>query len=67
MSLDEEYFSWDNWDTVDTMDFQFSSCVLKKPIGKYPVGTKFDYIFVEYSKGIISLEEEKFNIKYIIE
>lgn len=55
VSIDEQLFSWEDWDVLDTMCFMFYNCTLRKHIGNYRSDTKIDHIVLDYAKGRIEL------------
>lgn len=40
--LEYEYFTWEDWGCCDFAAFNFSNVTLKKKIGEYEKGTKFE-------------------------
>jgi hypothetical protein len=61
-SLENQLFEWEDWDG-DQECMTFSPAILKVPIGKFPVGTRFDSATILYTKSIIQFsnfeKEEK--------
>lgn len=54
--METQLFEWESWDEAgDYGDFMFNNCTLKKPVGKFKTGTKFDNIAVLFGQGIIEL------------
>lgn len=51
--MEDQLFSWERWDSVDTMAFHFYDCVLKVVIGDYSAGTKVSGIFMDYENGVM--------------
>lgn len=58
--MEKQLFDWENWDTVDTMVFQFYNCVLKKDIGSHKVNDPIDYIVVNYEDGYLEIKDVKY-------
>lgn len=57
--METELFSWNEWDG-DEKCMNFYGVVLKKPIGEYPVGTKFDQVNIlhkEEGGGVLQIAE----------
>jgi hypothetical protein len=50
--MERELFDWTDWDG-DSDCMTFYNAVLKKQIGSYPVGTKFDGANVMWDKGLL--------------
>lgn len=57
-ALVKQLFSFEGWDTVDTMFYQFYNTVTKVSIGSFPAGTKFQTIAVNFSAGFIEVYDE---------
>ncbi len=49
MSLEQELFTWSGWDG-DPECMIFYDATLIVPIGKFPVGTKFDWAIISVGK-----------------
>lgn len=57
--MEDELFTWEGWDG-DPDCMSFYGAVLKKPIGEYPVGTKFDQVNIlhkEEGGGVLQICE----------
>ena len=52
--MEQEWFSWEDWDQLDTMVFGFHKCVLKMQIGPFLEETVIPYIQVSYEDGKIA-------------
>lgn len=59
--MENQFFTWGGWDTIDTMDFFFYDCELLVPVGEYPAGTKIKSIAMMYSSGVMEFYEEDSN------
>jgi hypothetical protein len=59
--LETTLFDWDGWDSVDSMCIQFYDIVLKKQIGKYPIGTKFKYACIDFQSATLTLGQKDDN------
>ena len=46
-TLEQQLFSWDNWDEAGPMNVQFIDVVLRVPCGEFPIGEKFETAFFE--------------------
>lgn len=55
--MEQELFSWNEYDIVDTAAFNFYECVLKEDIRRYKKGTSIDCIFIDYGKGIMEFHD----------
>lgn len=53
--MEKELFKWKDWDLMDTLVISFYDCTLIKQIGKFPPGSWFSVITMDYSEGKISL------------
>ena len=53
--IEMEYFSREGWDQLDTAAFVFYDCVLKKPIGDIPAGTKASSISVSFDHSTLEV------------
>jgi len=53
--MEEQLFSWDDWDIQDTMCFTFYDVELKRDIGKFKVGSKFSNANIDYAEGKLHL------------
>lgn len=66
--MEEELFSWGEWDELDTGIMQYHNITLKVPMGKYLIDTKFTYCVVDTQGGRLILGssggEIKFNLHF---
>lgn len=53
--MEKQLFTWDNFDVVDTMMFQFYACTLVVPIGIFPAGYKAPIISLDYEHALITI------------
>lgn len=51
--MENELFSWEGFDVVDTMSLYFYDCVLKVAIGDYAEGTVISGIAISYEEGVM--------------
>lgn len=56
--MEQEYFSWSDWDELDTMVFMFYDVTLNRDIGNFKTGTKFSSAIMDYEKGKLTLWTE---------
>ena len=42
-TLEQQIFSWEDWDELDVGDLIFYDVTLKVPVGEFPAGTHFAY------------------------
>lgn len=40
--LEDDYFTWEDWGCCDLAAFDFHNVTLKKKVGEYEKGTKFE-------------------------
>lgn len=59
--MENQLFTWDSWDVIDTMDFFFYDCELIAPVGNFSAGQKIKSIAMIYSKGIMEFYTEDEN------
>lgn len=52
--MEEELFSWEEWEDIDSGVTQYHNIILKVSVGKFPVGTKFDYAMIHIPNGQIN-------------
>jgi hypothetical protein len=50
----EDYFSWKNWDQLETFKFVYGEVRLRRPIGPYTIGAQFDFAMIDWETGEIS-------------
>lgn len=63
-TLETQIFDWDGWDG-DHDCMIFYKVKLKVPVGKFPVGTKFDTATILFDKSILQLcNHEPVNEKF---
>ena len=48
-------FKYGSYDTIDNMHFKLCGVTLNRPIGPYPMGTKFEEVHIDLVRGRISL------------
>ena len=53
--MERKWFSWESWDDLGALDFQYHDCILLRAIGENEIGSKFSHISVFYSTGILEL------------
>jgi len=66
-SLEEQLFSWSDWDQADTAAFQYYNVELKVSIGEFVSGTKFDWALFDVENAELTLGtnegvEHQFNL-----
>jgi hypothetical protein len=57
--MEREFFTWENWDQLDTACLAFYDCTLIKDIGSHKVGEQFKVIDVDFQRGKLSLVSQK--------
>lgn len=66
--MEEELFSWQQYDTISDDIIQFNIIYLKVTIGSFSIGTRFDYAIIDTENGIIELllgaKKFKFKLHY---
>lgn len=67
--MEKNLFTWDGWDTIDTVVFQFYSCTLVCDIFEHKTGDSFDLILMNYDEGTITLQKgnKEWNYKLNLE
>ena len=58
-TLEQQIFSWSEWDEVDSDTLIFYQATLKVPVGKFPVGTVFKTAAVFFGQGMLSLIDDQ--------
>jgi len=53
--LENQLFSWKEWDEMNVMGLVFYDCTLKVPIGDIPVGTTFSSISIDFGHSLMQL------------
>jgi hypothetical protein len=53
--LEQQLFSWEGWDELETAVLQFSNCTLKVDVGEHLVGSKFDFIVFDMQSSKLAL------------
>ena len=71
ISLEQQLFSWSEWDNTDVNNFMFYDIVLKVPIGDFPVGTKFVSAYFSNEQSFVQFTDEtgkayEFKLKVMI-
>lgn len=56
--MEQKLFTWQVFDIVDTLCFQFYDIVLVRNIGKFEKGTEFDNAVLDFEHGILELWNE---------
>lgn len=51
-------FKWVDWDQLDTLEFIYMDVELVVNMGKYPKGTRFCSLTVNYDTGVLLLFEK---------
>jgi hypothetical protein len=64
--MEKEWFDWESWDELDTVCSLFINCTLKRDIGPFKTGKKFDCITVDYSQGFLGIQEMRFQLTLVI-
>jgi len=54
-SFENQIFSWEEWEEISTMCFQFENVVLKIPVGEFKIGERFERVFIDYENSMINL------------
>lgn len=54
-SIENQLFSWEKWDQIDTMEFVFYKCTILVPMLGFSPGERFSSIIIDYSNSQISL------------
>jgi hypothetical protein len=57
--LENQIFSWDNWNETGPMSMQFMNVELKVRIGEFAAGTKFPFAFILGESSLLLLIDEK--------
>jgi len=71
--MEKQFFDWNDWDTIDTMSFQFYDCTLKQAIGKYEKGRVIESILIEFEESRMTFYDEDnhvrdtFKLKLVVE
>lgn len=56
--IEEQLFSWEEWDVLAVADLMFYNCELKVDIGPFKIGDKVDAITLMFSKQVIQIDHE---------
>ena len=56
--MENQFFTWDGWDLLDTFNPIFYKCRLCVDVGDFLSGTMFSSIDMDYSKGTITFWED---------
>jgi hypothetical protein len=56
--IEEDWFTWESWDQIETMALAFYGCVLKKDIGQYKSGTKVTLIELLFDNSLLNIWAE---------
>jgi hypothetical protein len=59
MGIENQLFTWEKWEEVETMSLQFYEVVLKVQIGEFPVGTAFGCAVFDCNANLLQLFDEK--------
>ncbi len=57
--MEEQLFSWESFDVLDTMCFVFYKVKTKIKILSWDVGTSFDYAEVNYHDGTVEFGQDE--------
>lgn len=65
--MEKTLFDWRGYDALDMTVLIFYECVLKVPIGSFPIGYCANSIFIDYEQGILAIfdnedKEYKFSL-----
>jgi hypothetical protein len=58
-TLDNQIFTWEDWDSEGPLSMQFSKVTLKVQVGDYPVGTKFPHAFLLGESSVLVLVDDQ--------
>jgi hypothetical protein len=58
-TLEQQIFSWSEWDEESNDTLTFYQATLKVPVGKFPVGTVFKTATVFFGQGMLSLIDDQ--------
>ena len=65
--MEQQLFTWEQWDIIDTAHFQFYDCVLKVDIGNFKARQCFSVMEINYGKGELIIwegeDEHTFKLK----
>jgi len=53
--MEDQLFTWNDWDIVEECVYQFYDVTLTVPIGKHEIGTVFEYAVVDYTAATMIL------------
>jgi len=56
--IENQLFSWSDWDQRDSFAFIFINCKLLVPMLGFSVGTEFSHIVMDYEKSQIMFYKE---------
>lgn len=56
--MEKQFFTWEDWELLDTASMFFTECTLTASIGDHPVGAEFDGITMNYETGQMTLQRE---------
>lgn len=57
--MERQLFSWSSWDQEDIACLSFTGIELKKQIGQFPAGTRFDFAYLNFDTGDLQLGYNK--------
>lgn len=57
--IEQQLFTWEDWNQEGPADLQFSEVTLVAQIGEFPVGTKFQAAFLIGSASLLILIDDK--------
>lgn len=53
--MEKELFDWEECDVSEPMAMYFYNVVLRKPIGEFDVGARFEHAFISFGDGVLKL------------
>jgi hypothetical protein len=54
INLEHQLFTWEEWDDMGSMSYQFYNVELVVPVGDFPIGTKFDIAYMDGDNSTVS-------------
>jgi hypothetical protein len=56
--MEQQLFTWESWNDLDSLAFSFIDCTLKVDIGPYKAGQKLFCVEMNYGNGIVCIYDE---------
>lgn len=60
--MEQQLFTWENWDDIDTLAVMYYNVMLKVAIGPFKPGAQLESVYLDYDKSIIQVWKDNKSI-----